>query len=318
VAHRERSGPSFAEVLVKQRAGVNSDLGRIEASVDWGRIERLLSRVYASATGRPSYPPLTMLKCLFLQQWYRLSDAEAEEALSDRLSFRRFVGLALDEDVPDHTTICRFRQQLVTHGLAEKVFIELNRQLEKRGLIVKKGTLIDATLVEADADVRKGPDGEPVTVDGEAGFAQRRGKSFYGYKGHIGVDQGSEIVRRAAVTPANIHDSERGDELICGDERRVIADKGYHSKKRRALLAGLGIRDGIMRRGGRGHPLSAKDHQRNRRLAPIRAAVEHVFGTFKRTYGWARVRYRGLAKNASHFFLLCTAYNIRRALALAR
>src|SRR6185503_10310062 len=113
----------------------------------------------------------TMLKCLLLQQWYRLSDAEAEEALSDRLSFRRFAGLALDEEVPDHTTICRFRQQLVKHGLAEKVFGEMNRQLEKRGLVVKQGTLIDATFIEADADVRKGDDGEPVTVDDEAGFA---------------------------------------------------------------------------------------------------------------------------------------------------
>jgi IS5 family transposase len=315
VAHREKNRLSFADALVKQRAGVNADLGRIEASVKWYRFERLLARIYASPEGRPAYPPLTMLKCLLLQQWYRLSDAEAEEALSDRLSFRRFAGLALDEEVPDHTTICRFRQQLVKHGLAEKVFGEMNRQLEKRGLIVKQGTLIDATLIEADADVRKGDDGEPVTVDDEAGFAQRRGKSFYGYKAHVGVDT-SGLIRRALVTPANIHDSTPADQLICGDEAMVVADKGYHSRKRRELLAKLGIKDGIMRRAGRGHPLKAKDRKRNRRLAPIRAGVERVFGTLKRTYGWTRVRYRGLAKNAAHFFLLCTALNLRRALVL--
>ena len=120
----------------------------------------------------------------------------------------------------------------------------------------------------------------------------------------------------AFVTPANIHDSTPGDQMICGDERMVIADKGYHSKRRRALLAKMGIRDGIMRRSGRGHPLSAKDRARNRRLAPIRSAVERVFGTLKRSYGWTRVRYRGLAKNASHFFLLCIALNLRRALVL--
>ncbi len=315
MAHRESNRLSFADALVKQRAGVNADLGRISASVKWYRFERLLGRIYASAEGRPSYPPLVMLKCLLLQQWYRLSDAEAEEALSDRLSFRRFAGLALDEDVPDHTTICRFRQQLVGHGLAEKVFGEMNRQLETRGLLIKRGTLIDATLVEADADVRKGDDGQAVTVDTQAGFAQRRGKSFYGYKGHVGVDT-SGLIRRALLTPANIHDSTPADGLICGDERMVIADKGYHSRARRELLKAMGIKDGIMRRAGRGHPLSAKDRARNRRLAPLRAGVERVFGTLKRTYGWTRVRYRGLAKNAAHFFLLCTALNLRRALVL--
>lgn len=315
MGHRLSGRLSFADALVKQRAGVNADLGRIGKSVKWYRFEKLLDGIYASDEGRPAYPALVMLKCLLLQQWHRLSDAEAEEAISDRLSFRRFVGLALDEDVPDHTTICRFRQQLVKHDLAEKVFTEMNRQLEKQGLIVKQGTLIDATLVEADADVRKGPDGEAVTVDDEAGFAQRRGKSFYGYKAHVGVDT-SGLIRRALVTPANIHDSTPGDQMICGDERMVIADKGYHSKKRRALLAKLGIRDGIMRRAGRDHPLSAKNRARNRRLAPLRSAVERVFGTLKRSYGWTRVRYRGLAKNASHFFLLCTALNLRRALAL--
>ncbi len=316
MAHREKSRLSFADALVKQRSGVNADLARINASVKWYRFEHLLSRIHASPEGRPSYLPLTMLKCLLLQQWYRLSDAETEEALSDRLSFRRFVGLALDEDVPDHTTICRFRQELVQHGLGEKVFTEMNRQLEKQGLILKQGTIIDATLVEADADVRKGDDGEPVTVDEEAGFAQRRGKSFYGYKAHVGVDT-SGLVRKALLTPANIHDSTPADQLICGDEGMVIADKGYHSKKRRALLAKLGIKDGVMRRAGRGHPLSAKDRQRNRRLAPLRSGVERIFGTLKRTYGWTRVRYRGLAKNANHLFLLCTALNLRRALVLS-
>jgi len=151
MAHRKLGQFSLAEALVRQRPGVNAQLDRIGGVVKWHRFERLLSRVYASPDGRPSYPPLVMLKCLLLQQWYGLSDLELEEALADRLSFRRFVGLALDEHVPDHTTICRFRQQLVGHGLTAKLFEELHRQLEARGLIVKKGTLIDATLVEADA-----------------------------------------------------------------------------------------------------------------------------------------------------------------------
>jgi IS5 family transposase len=318
MSHREKGRLSFADALVRQRPGVNSELGRISGSVQWYRFEHLLKGIYAAAEGRPSYPPLVMLKCLLLQQWYGLSDAALEEVVSDRLSFRRFAGLALDEDVPDHTTLCRFRQQLVRHGLAEKVFAEMNRQLEKQGLILKKGTLIDASLIEADATARSTPDGKIESSDPDAGFArhQRRRRPFLGYKAHVGVDQGSDLIRSGKLTPANVHDSKVGDELICGDEKKVFADKAYHSQERRERLAAMGIEDGIMRRGARGHPLKARDRARNSRLARIRSAVERVFATLKRRYRWSRVRYRGLAKNAAHFFLLCTAINIKRALVL--
>jgi IS5 family transposase len=316
MAHRQKERLSFADALVRQRSGVNADLGRITAVVKWYRFEHLVKGIYASAEGRPSYPPLTMLKCLLLQQWYGLSDAELEEAVSDRLSFRKFAGLALDEEVPDHTTYCRFRQELVKHGVAEKVFVEMNRQLEKRGLILKKGTLVDATLIEADATARQTEDGEIETSDPDADFARRRGQAFFGYKAHVGVDQGSGLVRRALVTPANVHDSAAGDTLICGDEKKVFADKAYHSQERRKRLRKAGIKDGIMRRGARSHPLSAQDRARNSRLARTRCQVERIFGTLKRTYRWTRVRYRGLAKNASHFFLLCVAMNLRRAMVL--
>jgi transposase, IS5 family len=316
MAHRDKGRLSFADALVRQRAGVNADLKRIAEVVQWYRFEKLVGGIYASPEGRRSYPPLTLLKCLLLQQWYGLSDGELEEAVSDRLSFRRFAGLALDEEVPDHTTYCRFRQELVRHGVAEKVFSEMNRQLEKRGLIVKKGTLIDASLIEADATARQTADDEIETSDPDADFARRGGKAFFGYKAHVGVDQGSGLIRRARLTPANVHDSAVGDEMIAGDEHKVFADKAYHSQARRERLRAAGIKDGIMRRGARSHPLSAKDRERNRRLARVRCAVERVFATLKRRYRWTRVRYRGLAKNAAHFFLLCTAINLRRAMVL--
>jgi IS5 family transposase len=319
MAHREKGRFSMADALVRQRAGVNADLKRVSEVVKWYRFEQLLKGIYASAEGRPSYPPLTLLKCLLLQQWYGLSDAELEEAVSDRLSFRNFAGLALDEDVPDHTTYCRFRQELVKHGVAEKVFVEMNRQLDKRGLILRRGTLIDATLIQADATARaiQDDDEEEIeTSDPDADFARRRGQAFFGYKAHVGVDQGSGLIRRALVTPANVHDSAVGDTLICGDETKVFGDKGYHSQERRERLKAQGIKDGIMRRGARGHLLAKKNRDRNARLARIRCQVERIFGTLKRTYGWSRVRYRGLAKNASHFFLLCTAMNLRRAVVL--
>jgi IS5 family transposase len=173
--------------------------------------------------------------------------------------------------------------------------------------VLKRGTLIDASLVEADADVRKGPDGGPVTVEREAGFAKRRGKAFFGFKAHLAVDEGSGLVRRAILTPANVNESVVADALPIGDEAAVYADKGYDSAGRRALLAKRGVFDGIMRRGHPRRPLTAEEVARNRALVPIRSAIERVFGTLKRSYGWTRVRYRGLARNAAHLDLLCLA-----------
>lgn len=303
---------SLAEALIGSgRAGARLD--RIAALLDWSALETLLVGLRAASTGRPGYPPLVMLRLLLLAQWYGLSDPELEEALADRLSFRRFAGLPLDGAVPDETTICRFRGELAARGLTGALFEAVGAQLAARGLVLRRGTLIDATLVEADADVRKGADGQPVTVEREAGFARRRGRAFFGFKAHVAVDQGSGLVRRAILTPANVNESLVADRLVIGDEAAVYADKAYDSADRRAALAARGIADGIMRRHHRNRPLSDAEVARNGRLVPIRAAVERIFGTLKRHYGWSRVRYRGLARNAAHLDLLCLAFNLRRA-----
>ena len=267
----------------------------------------------AAPTGRPGYPPLVMLRALLLAQWYGLSDPELEDALADRLSFRRFVGLPLDGAVPDETTLCRFRGELVRRGLAERLLAAVDAQLGAKGLVLRRGTLIDATLVEADADVRQGPDGRPVTVEREAGFAKRRGRAFFGFKAHLAVDQGSGLARRTRLTPANLNETLVGDALVIGDEDAVVADQGYDSAARHAGLATRGIADGVMRRGRRNRPLTPDERARNRALTPIRAAVERVFGTLKRSYRWTRVRYRGLSRNAAHLDLLGLAMNLRRA-----
>lgn len=159
--HRAAGRAGFADALVV--GGGSGRLERIEAVVDWGRIEALLAGVHASGTGRPSFRPLTLLKVLLLEGWYGLSDPAMEEALGDRLSFRRFCGLALDEAVPDHSTISRFRSLLVRHDLTERVFDEVVRQLDMQGLVVKAGTLVDATLVASAAAERRGP------LDGRSG-----------------------------------------------------------------------------------------------------------------------------------------------------
>ena len=143
--HRRMSEQSFVEAFLPDRVGRNEKLERIDQVVDWKKLAKLVNGIYASPSGRPSYPPVVMVKTMVLQQWYDASDEAMEEALWDRISFKRFVGLGIEDDVPDHSTISRFRKRVTEEGLARRLFKELTRQLEQRRLVVKKGTLIDAT-----------------------------------------------------------------------------------------------------------------------------------------------------------------------------
>jgi IS5 family transposase len=322
MSHRAVAQMSLADELVARRAGQNRQLVKIDELMQWQSLARLLKRIYSAAEGRPAYPPLTMFKALLLQQWYSLSDPQLEEALADRLSFRRFVGLGLEEDVPDYSTISRFRQQM-SGALGAQAFAEVNRQLERRGLMVKRGTLIDASLVEASIkpprDAESTP-GQGSALDPDADWTRRKGGggSHFGYKAHVAVDQSSGLIRKALLTSAKVNDSEVADQLICGDEQMVYADKAYDSTARREKLRRMGIGDGIMRRARWGtarHPDPALV-ARNLSLSPIRSAVERSFAAMKQWYGYRRVRYRGLARNGLQLHLMCIAINLRRALVL--
>ena len=242
MSHRSVGQLSLADQLVKRRAGQNEGLVRLSAMIQWRPLERALAAVYNASEGRPSYPPLVMFKCLLLQQWYTLSDPQLEEALADRLSFRRFVGLPLDEEVPDYSTISRFRAQVAQLHLGERLFAELNRQLAGRGLLVKQGTMLDATLIEASVKPVRGArstPGQRSPHDPDADWTKRGHQAFFGYKAHLAMDQGSELIRAAIMTSAKVGDSVIADRLICGDERAVYADKGYESSARSARLAQL-------------------------------------------------------------------------------
>ena len=317
--HRETGRPSFADEWIPEEIGRNETLERIDAVLDWERLAAVVAGVHAAPRGRPAYPPLAMLKVMLLQQWYAASDPAIEEALRDRLSFRRFAGLGLDDPTPDHSTISRFRKQLAGRGLDEAVFAEINRQLEALGLMVKRGTLADATIVEAAArrpPQRRGP-GARSETDPDAAWTRRGREAYFGYKAHIGVDQGSGLVRRALITPANVNDTEPADRLLSGDEAAFYADKAYDTKARRARLGSLGVKDRIMHRPNKHHPrLPRWKRRRNALIAPLRAPVERVFGTLKRGYGYRRVRYMGLEPNATELRLKCAAYNLRRAVSL--
>jgi transposase, IS5 family len=318
--HRQMGQRGFADELVKKR----KDKGRLEkisALIDWERITQLVAPIYAAPEGRPSYPPLVMVRALVLGQWYRLSDPELEDALSDRLSFRRFVGLSLEDDTPDDATLWRFRNELGKRKIDEQLFSEINDQLEHRGLFVKSGTLLDATLVQAQAAKPPYQPGQaPSTgaTDPDANWTRQYRKTHFGYKAHLSVDEGSSLIRKALLTPAKVYESEVADALICGDERAVYADKAYESKARRKRLKELGIKDRLMhRRHKHQTALPRWQQKRNRLIMPIRRKVEHVFGTFKRCYGYRRVRYFSLQANATQLYLLAIAFNLRRALVLS-
>ena len=308
---------SLADGLVNQRAGRNEWLDKIAKIIDWPAVASVLSGVYGSDEGRPSYPILTLVKLLLLQQWYGLSDPGLEEAVDDRLSFRRFAGLPLDEGVPDHSTIWRFRQELARQGLSEALFAEITRQLDARGLIIRKGTLIDATIVEAAVRPPSAKEGMVSERDPQAGWTKKNGKSRFGYKAHIAVDQDSGLIRDALLSAADLHDSQAGTALVQGDEEAVYADKAYDARAFRDALAEAGITDGIMHKARRNTPLKTWQTWFNKAVAPIRSGVERGFATMKRHYGYQRVRYIGLDRNRCHLHLMCAAINLRRALVLA-
>jgi len=328
----------FADDLVGKRLGSNAMLERIDRLIDWASIEALLDGLHSSRHGRPAFPPLALFKALLLQQWYGLS----ETGLEDRLSFRRFCGLTLEDGSPDQVTINRFRHLLVGKSLMEPLFDEIVRQIDVQGLILRQGTLIDASLVAAAVRRPKLPKDEVIAeseiagksegkaasdevakprpasklvsnpLDPDAAWAKKGGKRSFGYKAHIGADKGSAIIRRALLTPANVNDTVPADDLYCGDEKAVYADQAYSTKARTARLKAAGIKDRTMSRANKHHPLTPRQKLRNEAIGKRRGPVEQVFARLKGFYRWTRVRYRGLAVNAAHLLLMCSAMNLRR------
>jgi IS5 family transposase len=325
MAVKESGQFSFVDALMPAPRG-QQRLEKLSHTVKWYRFEKLLGRLRdEGAVGRPAYPPMVMFKALLLQSLYGLSDAELEEALFDRLSFRRFVGLSLDAAVPDHTTLCRFRTLLLDAGMLQRLFAELDRQLDHAGLILRRGTMLDATVIEtAAARPPQTPSGEEADFaaasDPDARFTRREGRigSSYGYKAHVGVDEGSGLIRKVITTPANVNDTVCADRLICGDESAVLADSAYHTHRREQELKQRGIEPMLMRRANKHHPkLPASLKRLNARIAHRRFAVETTFATFKRRMGLSVIRYRGLVKAHAQVLIAAIAFNMRRWAVLA-
>ena len=295
-------------------AVTNDFLEKLDRALDWQPIEAALHRMYPASTGRPPCPPLALFKMSLLQHCYGLSDPQCEELVSDRLSWRRFVGLGLQDKVPDETTLVNFRKRLREHGLHEKLLALVNRQLEKRGLILKTCTLVDATLLQA---ARRAPAQEDKTGgDEEAGYTVKQGQPHYGYKAHVAVDQTHTLIRQVTLTSANVHDSREFETVVLGDEEMVVADKAYWSRERSDWCGRKGVANGILRKASRGEKLRACAVRANRLFSAIRCQIEKVFGWWKRSAGYRRVRYVGREPNRLELEFKSICWNLKRLVTL--
>jgi IS5 family transposase len=288
----------------------NEFLERLDQTLDWQPIEKALQAMYPATTGRPPCAPLALFKMSLLQHCYGLSDPQCEELVGDRLSWRRFVGLGLSDAVPDETTLVRFRQRLREHGLHENLLALVNRQLQAKGLILKTCTLVDATLLQA---ARRAPAKEDKTGgDGDAGYTVKQGQPHYGYKAHVAVDESNTLIRAATLTAANVHDSQEFASVVQGDEEMVMADKAYWSRERSAWCGRRGVANGILEKPSRGQKLRPAAVRMNRLFSSIRCKIEKVFGWWKRSAGYRRVRYVGRERNRLELEFKCVCWNLKR------
>lgn len=319
MAIRKNAALGFADAVLADRGGPKSTsmLRRLDAATPWGALAApilALPEYHAPGAGRPAWDPVLMLKCLMLQKWNNLSDPGLEEALQDRISFRRFVGLAADDCTPDETTIFHFRRRLREAGLHESIFDSVNAHIERQGLLVKQGTLVDATIVESPRG-RPRPDGTS-TRDAEASFTKKHGRTHHGYKGHVAADL-SKIVTDYRFTTAKTHDSTQFDDLTMHETTMASGDSAYSDRERRAELRARGVLDAIVHKRVRGQEkLEPWQEEHNALVARIRARVEHPFAMIKHQMGYRRTRYRGLERNEADFCLTLAAANLKRSLSL--
>lgn len=283
-----------------------SSLDEVAALVDWTEVDRLLAGISAASKGEAGWPPLALFRALLLATWHDLSDVRLAEALDDRASFRRFCGFAAHEPTPERTAFVRFRRELVGRGLDRALFEATTRQLEAKGVAVRSGTLVDATLIPS-ASVR---------ADGEAKWAgHRRRKPTHGYKAHVATDEGAGLVRGVEVTTANVHDAALLAAVLPSEPGDVYGDSAFTGGPAERVIIGRGGRPRTVWTGiwGRGPEALARLEAHNAAVRRVRCRVEKVFGTCKRSYGLRRMRWLGLAKAGLQVRLAAMAYNLRRS-----
>lgn len=309
---------SFADALTHEHNAIK-ELDELNALVDWRLIEDQLRDIHNKQAGEKAWPPLMMFKALLLQAWYKLSDPALEKQLARDLLFKRFVGLSLSDNVPDHSSLWRFRNLLEQKALYEPLVEELNQQLERQGLIISTGevSIIDASVIEAkQSRPNKDKDGHS-TQDPEAAYNVKSGsdgkrKTTYGYKLHANVEEDG-FIKRYELTAGNVHDSTVFESLLTGQEEAAYADAAYKSRQHDEYLEEQCIDNRVLNRAYRNRPLSEAQKKENRIHSATRSIVERVFGVLKLHYGMAKARYMGLARNKARIGLMVFAHNLKRA-----
>lgn len=304
--------PTFFDLAVQQRGGANKVLETIAQEVDFSTAEQCVAATYATG-GRPASRVAVLLRVMILQHLYGLSDPQAEEQIKDRLSFQKFVQLDTHEAVPDETTICRFRQRLIECHLHEQLLGLLNQQLERKGYIVKRTTMVDATIVESS---RQRPTVESVAQgkapDAQASYTRKGGRSYYGYKAHVCSDAEHQLIQAAVVTTASVYDGLVFEQIVPSDTEQVYGDKAYDTKANQAWLREHGIQNGILKKEAHHIKLTPEDVRMNQQKGLVRRQIERIFAHLKAWQGYRRVRYLGLAKNQLELTLKAVAYNLKR------
>ena len=318
---RKLAQPTFTDALMLDYGSprMAAFFTQMDAVVPWADLAACIADVFDDSEpeqgGRPHWPLVLMVKCLLLQKWFGLSDPGLEEMLRDRLSFRRFVGLSLDEATPDETTFVKFRARLVARGHGSTLFDAVKRVLEQRGIVLNEGTLVDASVQQASRGrwSRAADEGAELhTQDKAASNTRMYGRTYFGFKGHIATDVRG-FAKDYRFDTAATHESKHFEALTEQEQKAAWADKGYWNIERVARLTLRGVFAGIANRRVRGQAkLTPRQRAHNRLVAKVRFVVEHPFAWMK-ARGWGRARYRGLARNGFDFALTLTACNLHRA-----
>lgn len=337
----------FADFMVEKRKIKQDFFNQVNLLVDWRLISNIINKYYQkgeSVTGRASYDGLVLFKMALLQTWYGLSDYEVEERVNDSISFSRFVGISLDDSVPDHSVLSRFRTELTQKGAYEKIFKALNKQLDKHKITVKTGVIIDASIIdsplkpkgtvtyEIEQDRAKEERSEKEKesenqnqnrlkveqpgVDTEARWIKKAGKLRYGYKKHFVTDQ-EGLVLGVLTTPANVNEISNLEAVLNTTDLpegiHLNGDKGYCSTKNEEILKKKNLKNRILLKAKKGKPLTEREKLRNKLIGKTRFKIERTFGSIKRWFKSTHARYKGIAKMHTQNLMEAMAYNLYRS-----
>lgn len=339
---------NFSDYAIAKRKIDMTFFDNINKIVDWNKIEKIVKKHYdkgVSVDGRPAYSGLLLFKITLLQQWFNLSDQAVEERINDSIKFTKFLGLSLEDSVPDHSVISRFRSVMAQRNAMKKLLGELNRQLSKHKIMIKTGVLVDASITISDftpdvpvtfeiSEDRKEQEVDDTSreqeekyyqkvklkphqgVDTEARWVKKGKKLYYGYKKHIATNEDG-LILNVETTPANVNDTKKFKELIkelkLSKGTRVMADKGYASKENREFLKDKGLKSGIQYKATKSKALAKWELRFNKLISKKRYSIERTFGSIVKWFNGQKARYKGLLKTHYQHVMQAIAYNLYRA-----